>query len=730
MSGIWGELAYGLAYWLFESGLAALANHLWQSTLFAVAIGALVFMLRGHSARLRHALWTVASLKFLVPFALFAALGTQISWKPELGEASAQLPRVLAVAGELAAPVQRSDVFPTTSSTVGSPEWTGIAWLVLLAIWLPGMLFVAGRWWLRWRALRRLLRAAIPTAGIEFPAPVRITAEPMEPGIVGIFRPVLLLPAGMAERLSPAQMRAVLAHEACHLRRRDNLMAALHMLVEMLFWYHPLVWWIGRRLIDERERACDEQVLREGHAPQHYGEAILAVCEHYVAARLPCVAGVSGSDLRRRIELIARNPVIAALGRSRRLVLGALALLGVALPIAAGVVGWRSSQVRALNRDAMEQYFTVLNATGSVPCTAPDAALVARQRELAATVAGLEAGDTRRALIYAVLANSEADVRRLLAAGAPQDADGFILGSSLMHVAARAADPPVLQALVEAGLSLEGFEGFLGSGPNLQLGQTPLMVAISAGRMQNVEWLIAHGADVNATNGSGNSALTSALAACADQALVTQLINAGAVPNDKARRIARNLQIDLGAAAPDVEVAPVQPLPTPARQSREPASSPATPDAAERMQQDWRRPTREELDAEAMRSSSPARYAEAEADFDGDGVNDLAALFVSINGLSEGLFVRLSSRGADGWQQAAGVVRIVQAAGPVMGISVAKPGKYATACGKGYWTCGEGEPAEVQLEQPGIEFFRFESASSLVYWDKSGASFKRIWTSD
>ena len=79
--------------------------------------------------------------------------------------------------------------------------------------------------------------------------------------------PVLLWPEGLSERLDDAHLEAVIAHELCHVRRRDNLAAAIHMLVEAVFWFHPLVWWLGARLIDERERACDEEVLQRGSAP-------------------------------------------------------------------------------------------------------------------------------------------------------------------------------------------------------------------------------------------------------------------------------------------------------------------------------------------------------------------------------------------------------------------------------------------------------------------------------
>jgi hypothetical protein len=69
---------------------------------------------------------------------------------------------------------------------------------------------------------------------------VRSSAGLLEPGVVGLFRPILLLPEGFVERLTPSQVEAVVAHELCHVRRHDNLFAAIHMLVEAMFW-SPLV---------------------------------------------------------------------------------------------------------------------------------------------------------------------------------------------------------------------------------------------------------------------------------------------------------------------------------------------------------------------------------------------------------------------------------------------------------------------------------------------------------
>jgi uncharacterized protein (TIGR03435 family) len=160
----------------------------------------------------------------------------------------------------------------------------------------------------------------------------------MEPGVFGIFRPVLLLPEGIADRLTPAQLEAILAHELCHVRRRDNLTAAIHMAVETIFWFHPLVWWIRARLIDERERACDEEVLRMGNEAEVYAAGILEACKLYLESPLACVSGVTGSDLKKRIEAIMKNRITHKLGLSSKVLLAAAGFVAVAGPLIVGIM--------------------------------------------------------------------------------------------------------------------------------------------------------------------------------------------------------------------------------------------------------------------------------------------------------------------------------------------------------------------------------------------------------
>jgi uncharacterized protein (TIGR03435 family) len=94
------------------------------------------------------------------------------------------------------------------------------------------------------------------------------------------------------------------------------------------------VWWLGARLTEERERACDEEVVQMGGEPQVYAESILKVCEFYLASPVACAAGVTGGELKKRIEGIMTNHALRNLSIAKRLLLAVAALAVVVFPVA------------------------------------------------------------------------------------------------------------------------------------------------------------------------------------------------------------------------------------------------------------------------------------------------------------------------------------------------------------------------------------------------------------
>jgi len=322
--------------------LTVILNHLWQSTLIALGVAVLAETLRDHGAHTRYWLWWGASVKFLVPFFLLSSLGRAI--------------------GEAGVPRLEVADWPATIDLLAQPmpeaaSRSPLA-LALLAVWALGFSAVVGVWALRALRVRALLRESLPFTAVSprvlSALEVRTSPSVLEPALVGIVRPVLLLPRDITEHLSQAQLEAVLEHELAHWRRLDNLTAAAHMLVEAVFWFHPLVWWIGARLVAERERACDEAVVRAGHDGRTYADGVLNVCERYVASALKCAAGISGADLKRRVVELAGNRVMNELPLQKKALLVTFALCTFVVPVIFGTAAQDDSDLVPLVRTIPE----------------------------------------------------------------------------------------------------------------------------------------------------------------------------------------------------------------------------------------------------------------------------------------------------------------------------------------------------------------------------------------
>jgi bla regulator protein BlaR1 len=330
----------------------AMANHLWQSTLFAVVAALLTLSLRKNHARVRYRLWLAASVKFLIPFSLLISLGGHLA-KPRVSESTQS--GLYSVVEDFGQPFTQT-VAPVVPGADASSPAHLLPWLqgLLTAVWLCGFIATLSVWgWRWWRVSAAVMRGAVAVsqgpevdalrrleqiAGVRTPILFLLSRDSLEPGIFGIVRPALVWPAGISEHLTDAHLEAIIAHEVCHVRRRDNLAAAMHMVVEAIFWFHPLVWWLGARLMEERERACDEKVLQLGNPPHVYAESILKTCEFSVGSPLACISGVTGADLKKRIVDIMHKPVALKLDRGKKLLLIAAGAMAAAGPVVFGMI--------------------------------------------------------------------------------------------------------------------------------------------------------------------------------------------------------------------------------------------------------------------------------------------------------------------------------------------------------------------------------------------------------
>lgn len=364
----------------------ALVNHLWQSSVFAVGIAVLVLLLRNNSASVRYCLWLAASIKFLIPFALLTALGSQLQSSFDVGSELnlnqlAWLPKLEKVIEPVQdsnrtkyyqQPSTKTDAQPTielpNSGFMSAPR-TAVAFnqtlpeniefaiakiksiflTILFSIGCLGTAIVFGRWVKAWIKLNTIVNQALITQQFDFPVPVKISKDIKVPGVFGVFRQILLLPEKISESLDKKACAAVLAHEKMHLNRYDNATASIHKIVEAIFWFHPFVWWIGKQLNIERELACDEAVLRQGHQPKAYAEGIVSLCQHSVSTPLLCAVGSSGRALRSRIKLIASVSKVKKITRFKKTGLALFASLSLFVPIVLGA--FQASNVLAQSKN-------------------------------------------------------------------------------------------------------------------------------------------------------------------------------------------------------------------------------------------------------------------------------------------------------------------------------------------------------------------------------------------
>lgn len=202
----------------------------------------------------------------------------------------------------------------------------------------------------------------------------------------GLWRPCILLPEGLSAALSAAELETVLAHELAHVRRRDNFTALFTHIIVAAFWFHPLLWWIERRMLRERETACDEMVLANGASADVYAAAILRVCRRSLSLS-GAYAAFTGLNLTRRMEHIMSTD-----SRSSRSILSRVALCAIIAwtllaPIGTGFLAAQPRPLSATPPQAAPQQepstrTIMIQVEDLLKQNKPDEALVLLQNEI------------------------------------------------------------------------------------------------------------------------------------------------------------------------------------------------------------------------------------------------------------------------------------------------------------------------------------------------------------
>jgi beta-lactamase regulating signal transducer with metallopeptidase domain/Leucine-rich repeat (LRR) protein len=301
-----------------HSVVSHLLAQTWQIALLATLVGLVTFVLRNRSAHLRYLLWLVVLAKCLVPPFLTVPLAV-LPERPstpsvvfaDLREEppAADIP---IVAGGDPRPHQSTLALPSARESVALVWMAGV---LLFWLWVGGraLRYTA---WLRER--RRPLSPGLwrsvqdPSLGFQFRKwpTIWLLDEISQPFVWGLLRGSVYLPADFVGVSSSDRQQSILAHELSHIARWDAGVNFLQVVAQAAYWFHPFVWWVNRKIRQEREKCCDEMAVAHLNTPpEHYTGAIVEalVAEHRSVHPIPSLAIVgSVRDIEERIRTMLR----------------------------------------------------------------------------------------------------------------------------------------------------------------------------------------------------------------------------------------------------------------------------------------------------------------------------------------------------------------------------------------------------------------------------------------
>jgi beta-lactamase regulating signal transducer with metallopeptidase domain len=316
-----------------------LLNSLWQIALISGFLFAILRLLKTRSANLRYAASVLALVvSVIVPVATYVQISGNAATEDRADQISRQAEREKTLGGELSGSGQ-SAVGVAAGQSIAKEENGAAAFMVGLRDYLdrniPSFLPFAVVLWLLGIALFSLrLGGGIwqlqryKTLNIEIPdtdwrerfsalcerlriaRPVKFLRSTMveTPIAIGFFKPLILVPASLFLQITPRELETIIAHELIHIRRFDPLVNMLQSAVEVLFFYHPGVWWISAQIRREREFAADAAVIeifKDSHVV--YARALANLEEIRLRAnkQMPRFAtAANGGNLMQRIQRI------------------------------------------------------------------------------------------------------------------------------------------------------------------------------------------------------------------------------------------------------------------------------------------------------------------------------------------------------------------------------------------------------------------------------------------
>ncbi len=311
------------------------------------------------------------------------------------------------------------------------------------------------------------------------------------PFVIGIFRPLLVLSPNALACLSPGQLEAVLAHELAHIRRCDFLANLLQTLAETLLFYHPAMWWVSRRIREERENCCDDLAVALMGDRAGYAKMLLLLEKSCHAPQLAPAA--SGGSLLKRVRRIAASKRLPS-SDQRPAFLGGMLMVIFSCLLAIWLAAANAVSLAAENvsKDPSSSATASPDQNRENPKADSEETQEKPNPKTALDDGYDEQGFTQ--LHRAAMGGRLEEVSSLIEDGADVNVPHKTFQGTPLQYAASGGKKDVAELLIESGAVVDSVDSF---------GRTPLMWAASSGQTEMAKLLLKHKADVKAETQTG-----------------------------------------------------------------------------------------------------------------------------------------------------------------------------------------------------------------------------------
>ena len=371
-----------------ELGLAAT----WQLATLAALVWICERLFRIREPRFRHGMWWFVLLSPLI----LAPARLALSHRPAVVSVSVptRVTRVIApppvarpsprpsITSAASRPLPQPPVAPVRANKLVSPVKGALATAWLFGCALSTLRLLAGRSRARRilansrpmadQATRRALAAVCASAGVTAPVGLRESDVVRAPLLWGWRKPVIVIPSGWSSDLPDDEVRATLAHEVAHVRRRDFVANLLQRALGVPLFFHPGAWLASRRIALAREELCDAWALRLGTDPASYARSLAAAAERAHGGLAPVSLGIaeSRSTLLRRVEAVMQSEKRKRLSRPWAVALVVMLVVGAGILVGVQVRAEQGQSASGLSRWSAIRIASVVDAY-TAPAAAP-----------------------------------------------------------------------------------------------------------------------------------------------------------------------------------------------------------------------------------------------------------------------------------------------------------------------------------------------------------------------